>query len=47
MANLIIVSGGQSGVDRAALEVAVEKGIDYGGGARSAVGQRTSSNRPA
>jgi hypothetical protein len=31
MANLMIVSGGQSGVDRAALEVAVEKGIDYGG----------------
>jgi hypothetical protein len=28
---MILVSGGQSGVDRAVLDVAVEHGIDYGG----------------
>ena len=28
---MIIVSGGQSGVDRAALDVAVARGIDYAG----------------
>jgi predicted Rossmann-fold nucleotide-binding protein len=26
-----IISGGQTGVDRAALDVAIELGIDYGG----------------
>jgi hypothetical protein len=26
-----LLSGGQSGVDRAVLDVAVERGIDYGG----------------
>lgn len=28
---MILLSGGQSGVDRAALDVAIDKGIDYGG----------------
>jgi hypothetical protein len=27
----LIVSGGQTGADRAALDVAIELGIDYGG----------------
>ena len=31
MAKLIIISGGQSGVDRAALDVAIARGIAYGG----------------
>ena len=31
MPELTIVSGGQSGVDRAALDVAIERGIPYGG----------------
>lgn len=30
-ASMKIVSGGQTGVDRAALDVAIEKGIPYGG----------------
>jgi hypothetical protein len=29
--NLKIISGGQSGVDRAALDIAIESGFDYGG----------------
>jgi len=28
---MILISGGQSGVDRAALDVAIARGIDYGG----------------
>src|SRR4029077_10412557 len=28
---MIIISGGQSGVDRAALDVAIARGIEYGG----------------
>jgi Circularly permutated YpsA SLOG family len=31
MTSLKIISGGQSGVDRAALDVAIERGITYGG----------------
>jgi hypothetical protein len=31
MPKLMIISGGQSGVDRAALDVAIERGIAYGG----------------
>jgi hypothetical protein len=31
MPKLMIISGGQSGVDRAALDVAIERGIPYGG----------------
>ena len=31
MAKLIIISGGQTGVDRAALDVAMALGIAYGG----------------
>ncbi len=31
MPQLIIISGGQSGVDRAALDVAIARGIPYGG----------------
>jgi hypothetical protein len=31
MPQLMIISGGQSGVDRAALDVAIERGIAYGG----------------
>jgi len=31
MAKLIVISGGQSGVDRAALDAAIARGIPYGG----------------
>jgi len=40
-----IISGGQTGVDRAALDVAMELGIPCGAGARRAGGRRTDGFR--
>ena len=39
-----IISGGQTGIDRAALDAAIEMGMDFG--ARKAAGQKTFANRP-
>ena len=41
-----VVTGGQSGVDRAATDVAISCGIPYGGWVPPARGQRTSTTRP-
>jgi hypothetical protein len=43
-----IISGGQTGVDRAALDVAIERGMDWGGWCPTReAGPRTYLIRPA
>ena len=42
-----IISGGQTGIDRAALDAAIEMGVDYGGWCPKGGWAEDFANRPA